>query len=377
MRGTRVVIHLDNLKRNITLIRERAGGRAVCASVKADAYGHGAVPVARSCLEAGARCLAVATVDEAAELRLAGIRAPILLLSPPMPSELSRAALLDLTLLAGDNELIAAYNAAAEAVSVRATVHLKVDTGMGRAGCRPSDAALLARQAASLPNIRLKGMATHLAVSDSQAPSDTLYTKEQIRRFVSAVDAVRAEGIDPGVVHAAASGGILLHEDAWFDMVRPGILLYGYAPSWALEGILSFEPVMELESHIVFIKDVKQGESISYGRTWTAPYDTRVATLPIGYGDGLNRLLSNRWSVLIGNRLYPIVGRICMDQCMVDIGMDSPIKKYDKAVIFGGSLLQTDISPQNAPTMQNMAALLGTIPYEITCSITRRVPRVF
>ncbi|MDR0374664.1 MAG: alanine racemase [Treponema sp.] len=371
MRATKAIIRIDNLKRNIQMIRKRVGeDRLICAPVKADAYGHGAAPVAKACLEAGVQRLAVATVDEGAALRAAGIDAPIFLLSFPMPDEYEAVVSRRLTPFVGDKELAAGLERAAVSLNAASVaVHLKVDTGMGRIGCAPEGAASLARFIASLSHVRLEGVATHLAVSDSRKPENIRYTQEQIHRFAFAVDAIKKAGVDPGVVHAAASGGVLLHENSWFDMVRPGILLYGYTPDPALAGLLPLEPVMELVSHIVYIKQVKKGESVSYGRTWTAPCDTTIATIPVGYGDGLNRLLSNNYSVLIKDKRRPIVGRICMDQCMVDLGEDGvACKKFEKVTIFGA---------KPACTAADMAEILHTIPYEITCDINKRVPRVF
>jgi alanine racemase len=373
MRATRAVIHLENLKRNIRRIQGRVGeGRLICAPVKADAYGHGAVPVARSCLEAGVRFLAVATVAEGAELRQAGIEAPILLLSLPMSDEHDAIVSLGLTPLVGDREFISGLEKAAGRTGThgaRVTVHLKIDTGMGRMGCTPEEAADLARFIAACPHMRLEGIATHLAVSDSLDPKNVRYTKEQLNRFIFAVESVKKAGIAPGIVHAAASGGILLHKDAYFDMVRPGIMLYGYAPNPDLASLLPLEPVMELISHIVFIKHVKKGQGVSYGRIWIAPRDTIIATIPVGYGDGLNRLLSNNYSVLIKDKLYPLVGRICMDQCMVDLGEDGDIEKFEKATIFGPD--------PPAFSAAGVSETLHTIPYEITCNINKRVPRIY
>jgi alanine racemase len=307
-------------------------------------------------------------VDEGAELRVAGIDAPILLLSLPMPDEYEALISHGLTPFVGDKACIAALEHAAAALRARVAVHLKVDTGMGRIGCPPEDAAELAGYADSCPHIRLEGIATHLAVSDSQKPEHIRYTKEQLRRFVHAVDAVKRAGVNTGVIHAAASGGVLLHEDSWFDMVRPGVMLYGYPPNPALAGLLPLEPVMELVSHIVYIKRVKKGESVSYGRTWIAPCDTTIATIPIGYGDGLNRLLSNNHVVLINGTSHPVVGRICMDQCMVDLGQDAAPQQFEKVILFG---------TKPALSAMDMAERLGTIPYEITCAINKRVPRVY
>jgi alanine racemase len=332
--------------------------------VKADAYGHGAVPVARAALEAGVRYLAVATVDEGIELREAGIGAPVLLLSISLPEELHAAAAWDLCPLIGDWEYAEAAARAAEHAGRRLSVHLKVDTGMGRVGCPPEAAGELAAFIATRSSLALAGTATHLAVADSPADADMAYTREQLARFRAAAGEIRRAGIDPGLLHAANSGAVIFHEDAWFDMVRPGILLYGYgAPERAPE----VEPVMELATQISFIKRVKAGETVSYGRTWTAPRDTLIATLPVGYGDGLPRRLSGNWPVRIRDALYPLAGRICMDQCMVDLGPDADIGRWEPVTVFGGG----------APNAADLAARIGTIPYEITCGVNKRVPRVY
>jgi alanine racemase len=249
-------------------------------------------------------------------------------------------------------------------LGLRCPVHLKIDTGMGRLGCSPEDAPGLAAFIAGEKSLEYAGTATHLAAADSELPEDRAYTGEQLARFCGAVEQIRAAGLDPGIVHAANSGGFLLHEGSWFDMVRPGIFLYGYNLTGAGPAA---EPVMELVTQVSFIKKVKRGESLSYGRTWVSPRDTFIATLPVGYGDGLFRRLSGNWQVLIRGRLYPLVGRVCMDQCLVDLGPETEIPRWEEVTVFGGA----------APSAAEMAARLHTIPYEITCHITRRVPRVY
>jgi alanine racemase len=240
---------------------------------------------------------------------------------------------------------------------------------MGRVGCSPEDAADLAHFISSLTYLKYEGTATHLAVADSRAADALGPTKKQLARFNAALAAIRRAGLDTGVVHAANSGAILLHEDAYFDMVRPGILLYGYPPSEEIRDVARVEPVMELETAIVFIKKVKKGEAVSYGGTWIAPEDRVIGTLPIGYGDGLPRTLSHQLQVCIQGTLYPLVGRICMDQCMVDLGTTTSVKRWDSVTIFGGS--------KGALDAAGIAARLQTIPYEITCNINKRVPRVY
>ncbi|MDR1894800.1 MAG: alanine racemase [Spirochaetales bacterium] len=365
MRATRALIHLDRFCGNLRAVRERIGPHCrICAPVKADAYGHGAVRVAQAALSAGASHLAVALAPEGGELRQGGIKAPILLLSQSLPGEINEIVQYQLIPLVSDLDYAGELAAAAAAGGMKLPVHLKIDTGMGRLGCSPEEAPALAARIARLSSLEYAGTATHLAVADSPLPADMAFTGEQLRRFRGAVEKIRALGLDPGIVHAANSGAVLLHRDSWFDMVRPGILLYGYDPSG---GGFPVQPVMELLTNIVLIKRVKKGESLSYGRTWTSPRDTFIATLPAGYGDGLPRLLSGNWQVLIRGRFYPLTGRICMDQCMADLGPETDIPRWEEVTIFGAAALSA----------ADMAARLRTIPYEITCNINKRVPRVY
>jgi len=372
MQATRAMVHLDKFEENFKVIRERVGPeRHICVPVKADAYGHGAAAIARASLAAGASFLAVAKTKEGAELREAGIGTPILLFSQPLPAEIPEIIKNHLIPLVSDGEFAALLDQAAGAANTRLPVHLKIDTGMGRMGCPPHEAPAVARQIAACASLEYAGTATHLAVADSTIVEDRTYTEQQIARFNEALDSIRSAGLNPGIVHAANSGAIILHPGAWFDMVRPGILLYGYKTvEEAATGLalppLRVEPVMELRTNVVLIKQVKKGEAISYGRTWTAPQDTEVAVLSVGYGDGLPRLASNRWQTFIGGKAYPLVGRICMDQCMADLGPASGVRRWDEAVLFGGP----------APDAADLARLIGTIPYEITCNINKRVPRV-
>ncbi|GHV87306.1 alanine racemase [Spirochaetia bacterium] len=346
------------------MVRERIGlSPLICVPVKADAYGHGALRIAAAAVEAGAACLGVSAVTEGAELRNAGITVPILLFSHPLPDEIPELVSLDLSPFAGDQEFIDEAAQIAAGAGKTLKVHLKIDTGMGRLGCRPEEAATLAARIASHKSLVLAGTATHLAVSDSSGAEDMAYTTAQLARFREAVAAIRGAGLNPGILHAANSGAVIFHPDALFDMVRPGILLYGYS----LDHGLPVEPVMELRTNIVFIKKVKKGETLSYGRIWTAPRDTMIATLPIGYADGLPRALSGNWQVYIRGRPYPLTGRICMDQCMADLGPETDIPRWEEVTVFGGA----------APGADEIAARINTIPYEITCNINKRVPRIY
>ena len=370
MRATKAIIHLDNLKHNITQIKQTlAPETKICLPVKADAYGHGAVRTAITAIRAGVSYLAVASVQEGIELREAGIVAPIISLSLPILEEIDSIIDYKLEPLVIDEEFINELNRVADVQKKTVAVHLKVDTGMSRIGCRPSEAVKLATQIVRAKHLRLQGVATHFAVADSDSESDRAFTKGQLERFSDAVEAIRQTGIHIPLVHAANSGAVQLLPEARFDMVRPGLLAYGYLPVQNAATAIDVKPVMELVTQVVLIKQIRAGTCVSYGRNWTAPQDTYIATLPIGYADGLRRALSPGLKVRIGNEFFPIVGRICMDQCMVDLGAHPWVQRWDEVCIFGPN-------PQDN-SAHTLADIAGTIPYEITCGIHKRVPRIF
>jgi alanine racemase len=370
MRATRAIIHLENLRFNIEEIQKKTGSNVrICVPVKADGYGHGATKVAIAAIQAGATYLAVASVQEGIDLREAGIVTPILSLSLPIPEEIPQIAEYGLTPLVADCDFIAELGTVARSLGKKVAVYLKIDTGMGRIGCSPDEAGEVARRIVHEKNLILEGCITHLSVSDSVDSGDIAYTKHQIAEFRRGVELIRAEGIDPGILSAASSGAILQYPEAHFDMIRPGILVYGYPPSEELAGTIELKPVMEVESQIVYIKKVPEGTAVSYGRTWTAERDTYIATLPIGYADGLPRRLSPGFSVRAGGENWPVIGRICMDQCMIDLGPNPKLKRWDRVTIFG-----PDPEGANADTL---AKKIGTISYEITSGINKRVPRVY
>ena len=366
MNATRAIIHLENFRFNIKAARGKIGPHpAICVPVKADAYGHGAVQISRCALDAGAEFLAVAFVSEALELRAAGITAPILVLSQAAPEALIDVVLNDLVPMVSDTAFIEEAGKAAEQAGKKLVVHLKIDTGMRRLGCEPEEAAALAAKIASHKMLKLGGVATHLSVSDSLESSDVDFTKEQLKRFRSAVASIRKAGVEPGIIHAANSGGLVFHEDSYFDMIRPGIFLYGYSP--AKKPGLTAEPVMELRSKVSLIKKVNKGEAVSYGRIWKADEDTTIGVIPAGYADGFRRGLSNNHSVRIRGKSYPLAGRICMDNTMIDLGSQTEVERWDDVTIFGPGFL----------TAEDVAQKLNTISYEITCGISKRVPREY
>lgn len=370
MRATRALIHLDNLKFNIMQIKRVIDPAAkICLPVKADAYGHGAVRTAIAAIRAGVSYLAVASVQEGIELREAGIVAPIISLSLPILEEIDAIIEYKLEPLVIDEAFITDLSRAADAQKKTVLVHLKIDTGMSRIGCSPSEAVKLATQIVRAKHLQLQGAATHFAVADSTAESERAFTKTQLDRFTAAIAQIKQAGIPIPLIHAANSGAVQLFPEAQFDMVRPGLLAYGYSPVPKHVCPIEVKPVMELITQVVLIKQIRAGTSVSYGRKWTAAQDTYIATLPIGYADGLRRALSPGLKVRIGNEFFPIIGRICMDQCMVDLGAHPWVQRWDEVCIFGPRA--------NDNTAQTLADIASTIPYEITCGIHKRVPRVF
>ncbi len=361
-------VDLGALERNLAAIRQHTG-RPVLLPVKANAYGHGIVPVGVAATTNGwADWLGVATVSEGVELVEAGVTAPILKLSGTLPNEIDTAVAHGLRLAITDLAGVDSAQAAAAQQGVIARLHLKIDSGMHRIGVDPAVASDVAERIEKLPNVELEGVFTHFAVSDT--PAEDAFTAEQLTRFCQAVDAITARIGRRPIVHAANSGAVLAHPDAWFDMVRPGILSYGYYPDHATPKTVAVEPVMSLVTHLTYVKTVAAGETVSYGRTWAPETDTRVGTFPVGYGDGYDRRLSNQIQVIIDGQAYPQVGRVCMDQSMVDLGPGSLVAQGQRVTLMGR---EGDV----AVTADDMADLLGTISYEILCRVAHRVPRVY
>lgn len=367
---TYVRTHLDHIRFNLEGIRARVGPeRKILIGVKANGYGHGAVAVARLAERIGIDWLGVATVPEGLHLRQAGIRLPVLKLSAAFPEEMEVAVRNALALTVFDRENIDALEAVCRASDLQATVHMKLDTGMGRIGISPDAAPDLALHIErACPHLRLEGLFTHLPVSDDADPT---YTREQVSRFQAAVDAVQeAIGRKVDLVHCSNSGAVLSHEAAWCDMVRPGIMVYGLYPDEGATRTIPLKPALSFLTRISALKKVAAGTSIGYGRTWVAEKDTWIATIQAGYADGFNRLFSNQGRVLIRGRSYPIVGRVCMDQSMVDLGPETGARVGDEVVLIGRS-------GDEEITAYEWARVLGTITYEVTCQINCRVERVY
>lgn len=359
----------------------------MCVAIKADAYGHGAVQCAKVALECGVDYFAVSIINEGIQLREAGIKCPILVLSLCSPDEMDALVENDLTPLVFDEEYITGIAVSCLRLGKKDfPVHLAVDTGMGRIGCLPEESAFYAKMIEDTKVLQLGGMCTHFAVGDSLDADDIEYTKMQFERFLFATEQVKKLGIDPGIRHCANSALTLNNPEMHLDMCRPGIICYGYYPGDLTceyfskkDEEIELKPVMALVSKVVAIRKFGIGHSISYGRTWTSSRETDIGVIPIGYDDGLFRRFNQTHEggegsglkVAINGKAYPIRGRICMDQCMVDVGKMSEVKRWDEAVIFG---------PENSGALQSaedIARATNTISYEITCGISKRVPRVY
>ncbi|HEY5854919.1 MAG TPA: alanine racemase [Aldersonia sp.] len=364
------LVDLDAIAHNVAILREYADQAAVMVVVKADAYNHGAVEVARAALAAGARELGVTTVDEALQLRADGIDAPVLSWLNPLDADYAAAVAGDVEIGLSSTAQLQAVGAAANTLGRVATVTIKVDTGLNRNGVSPSEYPdfldALARFEAE-GTVRLRAIFSHLAQADQ--PHHPVIDVQR-ERFLDAIATAKRYGLVPDLVHLANSAATLTRPDLAFDMVRPGIAMYGLSPVPALGGF-GLTPAMTLRAQVVLVKQVAAGEGVSYGHEWIAPHDTHVALLPVGYADGITRALGGRFEVQIGGRRYPSIGRVCMDQVVVDLGPDEPaVRSGDEAVFFGPG-------NRGEPVAQDWADLLDTIHYEVVTGVRGRVVRTF
>lgn len=358
-------IDLDAVRHNIGVLRHAAGDAAVWAVVKADGYGHGSVEVGRAALEAGAAGLCVALVQEGVELRRAGINAPVLVLSQQPANDISDAVANALALTVYSPQAITDIERAGGS---NHPVHLKIDTGMRRVGAAMGDAVDLAAMIDRSPAVQLAGVCTHLAVADD--PADPR-TDAQLAEFDAALGALAASGYTASLIHTANSAAALAHPRARRTMVRAGIAVYGISPGAGVDSLAApLRPAMSLKAKVSWVKRVEPGEAISYGLRHTFDHPATVATVPIGYADGVpRRLFEVGGQVLIGGRRRDIVGVVTMDQLMVDCA--------DDAVAIGDEVVLIGVQGGEQISATNWAGLLGTIGYEITCGISRRVPRVY
>jgi len=363
-------VDLAAIGHNVRVLGRRAGSAQVCAVVKAGGYGHGAVETARAAVDGGASWLAVALVEEGAELRDAGVEAPVLLLSEPPVEAMADVVGLRLTPTVYTPEGVAAAAAAVAAAggATPLAVHVKVDTGMHRVGASPADAVKLALTVDERPELSLQGVWTHFAVADD--PDDP-FTGVQHDRLVATLDELAGLGVRPALAHACNSAGLLAHPDARHDLVRCGLAVYGVAPSLALEGqAAELRPALSLKARVSLVREVEAGEGVSYGLRFRAERTTVVATVPIGYADGVPwRLPQVGAEVLIGGRRRPLAGAVTMDQLMVDCGDDRSVRVGDEVVLIGRQ-------GADAVGAWEWAGRLGTIAYEVLTGIGARVPRV-
>jgi len=366
-RPTIAVIDRDALEHNFREVVRCAEGQQVLAVVKAGAYGHGAVEVSKRLLMLGADMLGVALVEEGRELREAGIDAPVLVMGATFPEQAEEMVSLKLTPAIFGLSVAQALSEAAYRRRTTINVHVKIDTGMGRIGIAPEDAPELIATLQKLRNISVQGLMTHFADADLR---DKQFASKQMDRFESLLKALEAKKIKVPVRHAANSAAVLDFHRAFFTMVRPGLMLYGYNP--LEEGALGADlrPVLSLVTRIAFIKKVPTGVPISYGRTFTTKRESAIATLPIGYADGYGRGLSNKGEALVRGMRVPVVGRVCMDMCMIDV-TDVPAAREGDDVVLIGSQGSERI------TADDIAAKIGTIAYEVLCGISSRVPRIY
>ena len=362
-----VEVDLDALAGNIAAVRERVGPDVkILLIVKADAYGHGSVEVAREAVREGVHMLGVATVDEGKELRAAGLDAAILVLSPTISEEIPEILAYELRTTIPDVDFARVLSECARRVGKLVPVHLEIDTGMGRSGLNPDAAVDIIVQTSRLPGILVEGVYTHFPVSDT----DVEYSRSQLGRFLEIVDRLRQAGVAPTLVHASNSAAVLQLSSAHLGMVRPGGMLYGVLPDPALQPQPGIRQVMSFHARLVQVRHLPAGSSISYGRECITTRDTVVGVVPVGYGHGLSRAYSGQGSMLFRGRRAPILGRVTMDMTMVDLtAFDLPA--VGEAVVIFGRQGEAEI------TVDEIAARTGVIGYEVLCGISKRVVRVY
>ena len=367
LRPTWVEVDLDALAANVRELVRVAGGSQVMAVVKADAYGHGAVPVARTAVEAGARWLAVACLEEGLKLRQGGLKVPILVLGYLPPEEARAAVEADISCCVFGDETARALAQAAVRCGRRARVHVKVDTGMGRLGVRPEDAVGFVRWLKGIPALEVEGIFTHLATADEE---DLSFARAQLDAFASVLAALEREQVHVPYRHAANSAALLRLPAARYNLVRPGLAMYGVYPAPGLETVARLRPVLAWKTRVAQVKVMRPGETVGYGRTWRAVGNEVVITLPVGYADGYRRALSGRAEVLVRGRRARVAGRVSMDQLTVALPAGAEVTPGEEVVLLGRQ-------GEEEISATELARAADTIPYEILVGIGRRVVRVY
>ncbi len=370
MRGNRVwaEINLSAVRHNVGLLRQHlAEETKLLAVVKADAYGHGALPFAWTAIESGAEMLGVGDSNEAIELREGGITHPILILGAIFEEEIQRIVEYDISVTVHSSDLLPILEQEAERCGRPLRVHLKVDTGMGRLGATPRSAVGIAREILSRRHLILEGISTHLSSTRSE---ESEWTRQQLQRFHWVIETLGKQGIRPPVIHAANSAATFTHPEARFDMVRSGVALYGIDRGVLANHRIQVQPVLSLKSRVVYLKGLPSGSDVGYDRKHRTQEATRIATCPVGYNDGYPHQLSNRSEVLVCGKRVPVVGTVTMDYLMIDVGNVPELKVGDEVTLIG-----TDGNEEIR--VEELARLIPTIPHEITCGLGKRVRRIY
>ena len=366
-RPTFAEIDLGAIRYNLRRIKQMAGkDTKVLGVVKADAYGHGMKEVSRVIVEEGVDYLGVASLDEARELRKVGIKNRIIVLGVILPEDAEGVLRFDVIQTVSDLRIARLLSKLGQAKNKTIKVHIKIDTGMGRIGFWHEEAIGFVKKIASLKNIVIDGIFTHFP----SAEEDKIFTQGQIDLFKLFIENLWRHDIDIPLKHTSNSIGLIDFKDAHMNMVRPGLIMYGLYPKPGLERKMRLRPAMRLKTKVVYVKSASKGRSISYGRTFVVKKDTRIATIPVGYGDGYSRHLSNKAHVLIKGKRAPIVGRVCMDMSMVDVGHLKNVRPGDDVVLAG-------MQGREMITVEELARITNTIPYEVVCNIGCRVPRIY
>lgn len=366
-RPTFAEINLGAIRYNLRKVKKIIGSSIkVLGVVKADAYGHGMKDVARAIVEEGVEYLGVASLDEARLLRSIGIRSKIIVLGTILPEEAEGVLRFNAIQTISELGTARILSRLGQANNRKIKVHIKIDTGMGRIGFWHAEAVNFVKKIASMRNIVIDGIFTHFPSADD----DRAFTRSQIRNFKSLIEELWRHNIDIPVNHTSNSMALIDFKDSHMNMVRPGLIMYGLYPREDLMKRLNLRPALSFKTKVIYVKSVSKGRSISYGRTYIAKRHTRIATISVGYGDGYSRHLSNRADVLIKGRRAPVVGTVCMDMSMIDVGHIDNVKVGDEVVLIGRQGKETI-------TVGELARLSNTIPYEVVCNIGRRVPRIY
>ena len=377
-RRTRAEINLKAFKHNLQNLKTALGSKTeIMAVVKADAYGHGALPCAKAAIESGVGYLGAGVIEEGIELRKNGIKDPVLILGGIFADEIADLVHHNLSTILSTYHLAEALSKEGKKQGKTVNIHIKVDTGMNRLGVLPENLLALTEKIGNLPNLKIEALSTHFSSADDE---DLTITNQQIELFKKALNKLKKAGIIPPLTHLANTSALFRFADSHSKMVRPGLILYGALPSPILNSVVenfcrnenleNFEPVMQWKSRIILLKSVQKGQALSYSRKYFTQKDSRIATLPIGYADGLPRRLSNNMEVLVKGRRVPQVGTICMDMILIDVSEVPDVQIGDEVVIFGKQ-------GEEVIQVEELAQKADTIPYEILCNIGKRVPRTY